>query len=80
LLLRQSQCRDPAPPAGGGDKAIERQHEKAASPPASGSTALSTRARFFELGRWAAWNMYEEWGGAPARASSPASARRRPRA
>lgn len=52
---------------GGGAKAIERQHEK---------KRLTARERiaglidpgttFFELGRFAAWKMYEEWGGAPA--------------
>ncbi|MDA0831769.1 MAG: acyl-CoA carboxylase subunit beta [Planctomycetota bacterium] len=52
---------------GGGAKAIARQHDK---------SRLIARERierlidvdtsFFELGQWAAWNMYEEWGGAPA--------------
>ena len=52
---------------GGGPKAIERQHEKG---------RLTARERidrlrdpdepFFELGLWAAWGMYAEWGGAPA--------------
>jgi 3-methylcrotonyl-CoA carboxylase beta subunit len=51
---------------GGGAKAIERQHEKG---------RLTARERiqklidpgteFFELGLWAAWGMYSEWGGAP---------------
>src|SRR5437868_1293652 len=51
---------------GGGPKAIDRQHEK---------NRLTARERiahlvdstdsFFELGLWAAWNMYESWGGAP---------------
>ena len=47
---------------GGGAKAIERQHEKG---------RLTARERiaklcddFFELGLWAGWNMYAEWGGA----------------
>ena len=52
---------------GGGPKAIERQH---------GKGRLTGRERieklidpgneFFELGLWAAWNMYADWGGAPA--------------
>ncbi|MFN0199432.1 MAG: carboxyl transferase domain-containing protein, partial [Planctomycetaceae bacterium] len=52
---------------GGGPNAIARQHEK---------KRLTVRERiallidpgtgFFELGLWAAWNMYTEWGGAPA--------------
>jgi len=51
---------------GGGPKAIERQHEK---------QRLTARERiaklidedsmFFELGKWAAWGMYADWGGAP---------------
>src|SRR5947209_6259205 len=51
---------------GGGPKAIERQHAKG---------RLTARERvdrladpgipFFELGLWAGWNMYQEWGGAP---------------
>jgi acetyl-CoA carboxylase carboxyltransferase component len=52
---------------GGGPKAIARQHEK---------SRLTARERiaqlidpdssFFELGLWAAWGMYQDWGGAPA--------------
>ncbi len=49
--------------AGGGSQAIHRQHEKG---------RLTARERiaklcddFFELGLWAAWEMYAEWGGAP---------------
>jgi 3-methylcrotonyl-CoA carboxylase beta subunit len=52
---------------GGGRRAIERQHAKG---------RLTARERierlldpgtvFFELGLWAAWGMYREWGGAPA--------------
>ncbi len=51
----------------GGAKAIEAQHKKGRL------TARERIARlldegtpFFELGRFAAWEMYEEWGGAPA--------------
>src|SRR5215470_3398536 len=52
--------------AGGGPKAIDRQHQKG---------RLTARERiaglidpgtgFFELGLWAAYGMYQEWGGAP---------------
>jgi len=52
---------------GGGEKAIAAQHKKG---------RLTARQRvallidpgtaFFELGSFAAWGMYEEWGGAPA--------------
>jgi 3-methylcrotonyl-CoA carboxylase beta subunit len=51
---------------GGGPKAIARQHEKGRL------TARERIARlvdvhhpFFELGLWAAWGMYRDWGGAP---------------
>ncbi|HVW36379.1 MAG TPA: carboxyl transferase domain-containing protein, partial [Pirellulales bacterium] len=53
--------------AGGGQAAIERQHAKG---------RLTARERidrlidpgmpFFEIGLWAAWEMYASWGGAPA--------------
>ncbi len=59
---------------GGGAKAIARQH---------GKNRLTARERiarlidpgadFFELGLWAAWNMYRDWGGIHPPASSPAS-------
>lgn len=52
---------------GGGPKAVERQHQKG---------RLTARERigmlldpgepFCEIGLWAAWEMYTEWGGAPA--------------
>src|SRR5499427_3018569 len=52
---------------GGGQAAIERQHKK---------KRLTARERieklidpdstFFELNLWAAWGMYDQWGGAPA--------------
>ncbi|HEV3005844.1 MAG TPA: carboxyl transferase domain-containing protein, partial [Pirellulales bacterium] len=52
---------------GGGPQAIERQHSKG---------RLTARERierlvdpgtaFFEIGLWAGWEMYSEWGGAPA--------------
>lgn len=51
---------------GGGQAAIKRQHDK------NRLTARERIARlldpqtpFFELGLWAAWNMYQDWGGAP---------------
>jgi acetyl-CoA carboxylase carboxyltransferase component len=51
---------------GGGAKAIARQHKK------NRLTArerigrlIDTDAPFFEIGLWAAWGMYQDWGGAP---------------
>src|SRR5690348_7800479 len=52
---------------GGGQAAIQRQHAKG---------RLTARERiqhlidpdtsFFEIGLWAGWEMYADWGGAPA--------------
>jgi 3-methylcrotonyl-CoA carboxylase beta subunit len=51
---------------GGGPKAVERQHEKNRLTARERIALLTDRGSFFELGLWAAWNMYAEWGGAPA--------------
>ena len=51
---------------GGGAKAIERQHAKGRLIARERITKLlDPGAEFFELGLWAAWGMYREWGGAP---------------
>jgi len=57
---------------GGGKKAIERQHEKCRLTARERIAKLcdpcgkdKKRPKFRELGLWAAWSMYEEWGGAP---------------
>jgi acetyl-CoA carboxylase carboxyltransferase component len=51
---------------GGGPKAIERQHEKGRLTARERiAKLLDPDTNFFELGLWAAWNMYTEWGGAP---------------
>jgi acetyl-CoA carboxylase carboxyltransferase component len=51
---------------GGGLKAIERQHEKGRLTARERiESLLDSGTAFFELGLWAAWNMYSEWGGAP---------------
>jgi 3-methylcrotonyl-CoA carboxylase beta subunit len=51
---------------GGGAKAIARQHEKNRLTARERIDRLSDPgAPFFELGLWAAWGMYKEWGGAP---------------
>jgi len=50
---------------GGGPKAIERQHEKNRLTARERIDWLVDPGSFFELGLWAAWNMYAEWGGAP---------------
>jgi acetyl-CoA carboxylase carboxyltransferase component len=51
---------------GGGPKAAERQHEKGRLTARERiSKLLDSGSGFFELGLWAAWGMYAEWGGAP---------------
>jgi acetyl-CoA carboxylase carboxyltransferase component len=50
---------------GGGAKAIDRQHEKGRLTARERIARLVDDNQFFELGLWAAWQMYAEWGGAP---------------
>jgi 3-methylcrotonyl-CoA carboxylase beta subunit len=51
---------------GGGEKAIESQHAKKRLTARERITLLIDRdTEFFELGLYAAYEMYEEWGGAP---------------
>jgi acetyl-CoA carboxylase carboxyltransferase component len=51
---------------GGGAKAIGRQHDKGRLTARERVARLiDPHAIFFELGLWAAWNMYQDWGGAP---------------
>jgi 3-methylcrotonyl-CoA carboxylase beta subunit len=52
---------------GGGTKAIESQHKKNRLTARERIAALiDPGTHFFELGMYTAWEMYEEWGGAPA--------------
>lgn len=51
---------------GGGAKATARQHEKGRLTARERiAQLLDPGTHFFELGLWAAWGMYQEWGGAP---------------
>jgi len=51
---------------GGGPKAIEAQHNKKRLTGRERiALLLDPGSEFFELGTYAAWGMYEEWGGAP---------------
>jgi 3-methylcrotonyl-CoA carboxylase beta subunit len=51
---------------GGGPEAIERQHKKGRKTARERIAALTDPGTaFLELGLWAAYGMYEEWGGAP---------------
>jgi 3-methylcrotonyl-CoA carboxylase beta subunit len=51
---------------GGGQKAIESQHGKGRLTARERISLLVDPGTFFELGSFAAYGMYEEWGGAPA--------------
>jgi 3-methylcrotonyl-CoA carboxylase beta subunit len=51
---------------GGGPKAIESQHGKGRLTARERISLLVDAGTFFELGSFAAFGMYEEWGGAPA--------------
>src|SRR6185503_9242069 len=51
---------------GGGTKAIESQHNKGRLTARERIQKLVDPGSFFELGTYAAYRMYEEWGGAPA--------------
>jgi acetyl-CoA carboxylase carboxyltransferase component len=50
---------------GGGVKAIESQHAKGRLTARERIQKLADPGSFFELGSFAAFGMYEEWGGAP---------------
>jgi acetyl-CoA carboxylase carboxyltransferase component len=51
---------------GGGATAIARQHDKGRWTARERIAGLiDADSEFFELGLWAAWQMYQEWGGAP---------------
>src|SRR5438094_1578793 len=51
---------------GGGAKGIESQHNKGRLTARERIQKLVDPGSFFELGAYAAYRMYEEWGGAPA--------------
>jgi acetyl-CoA carboxylase carboxyltransferase component len=50
---------------GGGEKAIQSQHKKGRMTARERIALLADHDSFFELGVYAAYGMYEEWGGAP---------------
>ena len=50
---------------GGGQKAIENQHSKGRLTARERVQLLVDPGTFFEIGSFAAYGMYEEWGGAP---------------
>ncbi|MEM7453924.1 MAG: acyl-CoA carboxylase subunit beta [Planctomycetota bacterium] len=51
---------------GGGERSIERQHKKGRLTARERIEKLLDPGSFWqEVGRWAGWQMYTEWGGAP---------------
>jgi 3-methylcrotonyl-CoA carboxylase beta subunit len=65
-LLTQIKNQDEVIRQGGGHKAIEAQHKKGRLTARERIAKLIDPASyFFELGAFAAFEMYEEWGGAP---------------
>jgi 3-methylcrotonyl-CoA carboxylase beta subunit len=51
---------------GGGEKAVARHHAKGRLTARERiARLLDTGTELFELGLWAAWGMYADWGGAP---------------
>lgn len=61
IQREQTQIRE-----GGGTKAIESQHKKGRLTARERIAKLiDPKTDFFELAAYAAWEMYEEWGGAP---------------
>jgi len=66
-LLEEISAQEAALREGGGAKAIASQHEKKRLTARERiALLLDEGTEFFELGLWAAFGMYEEWGGAPA--------------
>jgi 3-methylcrotonyl-CoA carboxylase beta subunit len=65
-LLTQIKNQDELIRQGGGQKAIEAQHKKGRLTARERiATLIDPNSYFFELGAFAAFEMYEEWGGAP---------------
>jgi len=65
-LLTQIKNQDELIRQGGGPKAIEAQHKKDRLTARERiATLIDPNSYFFELGAFAAFEMYEEWGGAP---------------
>ena len=65
-LLTQIKNQDEVIRQGGGSKAIEAQHKKGRLTARERIAKLiDSGSYFFELGAFAAFDMYDEWGGAP---------------
>src|SRR6185437_11292324 len=65
-LLEEIRAQEAAIREGGGAKGIESQHNKSRLTARERlALLLDEGSKFFELGLFAAFGMYEEWGGAP---------------
>jgi acetyl-CoA carboxylase carboxyltransferase component len=65
-LLAEFQQQSSLIESAGGSKAIERQHDKGRLTARERIALLiDPETEFMELGRWAAWEMYQQWGGSP---------------
>jgi acetyl-CoA carboxylase carboxyltransferase component len=66
MTIDELQKQEAAIRLGGGKSAIARQHDKGRLTARERiAKLLDPGADFLELGLWAAWGMYTEWGGAP---------------
>ncbi|MBI2823830.1 MAG: acyl-CoA carboxylase subunit beta [Planctomycetia bacterium] len=66
-LAAENRAQEAQIAVGGGRKAIERQHAKGRLTARERIAQLiDAGSHFFEIGLWTAWEMYAEWGGAPA--------------
>jgi 3-methylcrotonyl-CoA carboxylase beta subunit len=65
-LVDELRCGEPVIQAGGGAAAIDRQHAKGRLTARERlAWLIDPGTQLFELGLWAAWAMYQDWGGAP---------------
>ena len=63
-LLNEFQQQSEQIELGGGQRSIERQHSKGRQTARERiAKLLDTDTRFLEVGRWAAYEMYKDWGG-----------------
>ena len=51
--------------AGGGERSIQRQHDKGRLTARERIDQVTDDDWWLEIGKWAAFGMYEEWGGSP---------------
>src|SRR5271155_1208473 len=65
-LIEELRLQEAVLELGGGKGAVARQHAKGRLTARERIAGLIDKGTtFFELGLWAAWGMYRDWGGAP---------------